>query len=465
MRRILVVGGVAAGTSAASQAKRRAPEAEVVLLERGADVSYGACGIPYNLADPARSIQDLVVVSAERFRAERGIDVRTRHEALRLDLARRVVQVRDLASGRSSELGYDALVLATGARAVRPPLPGLELPGVFLLRELADGATLKRFLAEEEPRRAVIVGAGYIGMEMAEVLRRRGLEVTVLEKVDQILPGFLPPVVSRVAAELERNGVAFATGVSVLRIEHAAGGLAVVTDRGAHPADLVLVSVGVRPNVSLAQQAGVALGPTGAIQVDDHLRTSAPQVWAAGDCAEAEHLVTGRPAWIPLGTTANKQGKAAGANAAGAGERFAGIVGTAAFKVFDLEVGRTGVTPIEAGRAGLEAIASRSTHRTRGHAYPGSKEVTTVLVVEPGSGRLLGAQMAGEEGVTGRIDVLATALTARMTVAEMEGLDLAYAPPLAPVYDPLLVAAGVARKDLRSPRRTPGGRAPGSAAG
>ncbi len=464
MARIVVVGGVAAGTSAASQAKRRVPEAEVILLERGPDVSYGACGIPYNLADPARSIQDLVVVPAERFRAERGIDVRTGHEAQGLDTARQALRVRDLASGRAYELGYDALVLATGARAVRPPLPGLELPGVFLLRELTDGAALKRFLAEEAPRRAVIVGAGYIGMEMAEVLRRRGLAVTVLEKVEQILPGFSPPVVSRVAAELERNGVAVATGVSVLRVERAAAGLAVVTDRGDHPADLVLVSVGVRPNVALAREAGVALGATGAIRVDDQLRTSAPRVWAAGDCAEALHLVTGQPAWIPLGTTANKQGKAAGANAAGGDERFGGIVGTAAFKVFELEVGRTGVTPVEAGRAGLEAISSQSTHRTRGHAYPGSKEVTTVLVAEPGSGRLLGAQMAGEEGVTGRIDVLATALTARMTLGELEGLDLAYAPPLAPVYDPLLVAASVARKDLRAPRRG-GGRAPGSAAG
>ncbi len=448
MTRIVVIGGVAAGMSAASQAKRRAPDAEVVVLERGPFVSYGSCGMPYNILDPARSIEDLVVITPERFRAERGIDVRTRHEVLAIDVARREVLVRDLYGPRRFELGYDALVIATGAHAVRPPIGGMDLPGVFVLRELTDGEAMKRFLAEAEPRRAVLVGAGYIGMEMAEALRGRGLEVTVLEKLDQILPGFLPPIVDRVGAELARHGITVETGVSVLRIARADEHLSVVTDRGSHATDVVLVSVGVRPSATLAESGGIALGETGAIAVDEEMRTSAPRVWAAGDCAEARHLVTGRAAWIPLGTTANKQGKLAGANAAGAHERFGGVVGSAAFKVFDLEVGRTGLGPADAARAGLESIAATSTHRSRGHAYPGSTEIATVLVAERGSGRLLGAQMVGGEGVTGRIDVLATALTARMTVSDLEQLDLAYAPPLAPVYDPLLIAAGVAAKTL-----------------
>lgn len=449
MTRILVVGGVAAGMSAASQAKRRAPQAEVVVLERGPFVSYGACGMPYNLLDPARAMDDLVVITPERFRAERGIDVRTGHEVTALDLARRTVAARDLATGRAYELGYDALVLATGAQAVRPPLPGLERPGVFLLRELTDGAAMKRFLAEAAPRRAVIVGAGYIGMEMAEALRGRGLEVTVLEKVDQILPGFARPIVEAVGVELARQGVRVETGVTVREIATAGRGLAVVTDRGAREAELVLVSVGVRPRVELARAAGIALGETGAIAVDDRTRTGAPGVYAAGDCAEARHLVTKRPAYVPLGTTANKQGKVAGANAAGAGERFGGIVGSAAFKVFELEVGRTGLGALEASRAGLDAVSAASTHRSRGHAYPGSKPLTTVLLTERGSGRLLGAQLVGGEGVTGRVDVFATALTAGMTVEQVEQLDLAYAPPLAPVYDPVLIAAGAAVKELR----------------
>jgi len=448
MTRIVVIGGVAAGMSAASQAKRRRPDAEVVVLERGPHVSYGSCGMPYNLLDPARSMDDLVVITPERFRSERGIDVRTRHEVLGIDVARREVLVRDLAVPRRYQLGYDALVIATGARAVRPQLGGMELPGVFVLRELTDGVAMKRFLAEATPRRAVVIGAGYIGMEMAEALRGRGLEVTVLEKADQILPGFLPPIVEQVGAELARHGVRVESGVSVREIRRAERGLAVVTDGGAHLADVVLVSVGVRPHVALAESAGIALGDTGAIAVADTMRTSVSHVWAAGDCAEARNLVNGRPAWIPLGTTANKQGKIAGANAAGANERFAGIVGSAAFKVFDLEVGRTGLGVAEARRAGIDAVGAASTHRSRGHAYPGSKDLTTVLVAERGSGRLLGAQMVGAEGITGRIDVLATALTARLTVQQLEQLDLAYAPPLAPVYDPVLVAAGVAAKEI-----------------
>lgn len=452
MSRIVVVGGVASGMSAASQAKRRDPSADVVVLERGAHVSYGSCGMPYNLLDPARRMEDLVVIPPERFRSERGVDVRLRHEALTFDPARRVVVARDVAEDRRYELPYDALVLATGARAVRPPLPGVELPGVFVLRELADGASMKRFLAERAPTRAVIVGAGYIGMEMVEALRGRGLTVTVLEKVDQILPGFARPIVEAVRAELARNDVRVETGVSVLGIERSARGLRVSTDRGAHEADLVLVSVGIRPNVALAQAAGVTLGATGAIAVDGEQRTSVAGVFAAGDCAEALHLVTGKPAYVPLGTTANKQGKVAGANAVGGHERFGGIVGSAAFKVFGLEVGRTGLAPAEAARAGLDAVAAPSTHRSRGHAYPGSKTLTTVVIAERGSGRLLGAQMVGAEGVTGRIDVFATALTARMAVEQVEQLDLAYAPPLAPVYDPVLIAAGVAAKETAEKR-------------
>lgn len=452
MTRIVVVGGVAAGMSAASQAKRRAPEAEVVVLERGPYVSYGACGMPYNLLDPGRAIEDLVVITPERFRDERGIDVRTRHEASAIDLGRRRVRARDLSSGQDLELAYDALVLATGARAVRPPLPGMDLPGVFVLRELTDGAAMKRFLAEAAPRRAVIVGAGYVGMEMAEALRARGLAVTVLEKMTQLLPGFAPPVVEAVQRELARHEVEALTGVSVKEIRRGDRELAVVTDRGPFPADLVLVSVGVRPNTALAEAAGLTLGASGAIAVDDAQRTSAPGVWAAGDCAEARHLVTGRPAWIPLGTTANKQGKVAGANAAGGDERFGGIVGSAAFKVFGLEVGRTGLAPAEASRAGLDFVAATSTHRSRGHAYPGASDLTTVLLAERATGRLLGAQLIGAEGVTGRVDVYATALTAGLTVSALEQLDLAYAPPLAPVYDPILVAAGVAEKALAKTR-------------
>lgn len=447
MSRIVVVGGVAAGMSAASQAKRRSPGSEVVVLERGAHVSYGACGMPYNLEDPGRSLEELVVLTPERAR-ERGLDVRTRHEAVSIDTSARRVRVRDLAAGSSRELEFDALVIATGATAVRPPIPGLERPGVFFLRELSDGAALKAFLGSEQRRNAVIVGAGYIGMEMAEALRVRGLEVTVLEKLGQVLPGFEPAIAEPVLAELRRQGVRVETGLTVRSIEAGRPGAAleVRTDREAFPADLVLVSVGVRPRVELARAAGIPLGETGAISVDAEMRTGMPGVFAAGDCAEAWHLVSGRPAYLPLGTTANKQGKVAGANAAGAHERFAGIVGTAAFKVFELEVGRTGLGLAEARGLGFDAVAAGSQHASRGHAYPGSRPITSVVVAERGSGRLLGAQMAGAGAVAKRVDVFATALHAGMTLEQVESLDLSYAPPFAPVYDPVLIAAGVARK-------------------
>lgn len=447
--RVVVVGGVAAGMSAASQAKRRQPNAEVIAIERGPFVSYGACGIPYNIEAPERDIEDLVVITPERFRDERGIDVRLRHEAVAIDARQKTVRIRSLESGREEKLSYDRLVIATGASATKPPLPGIDLDGVFLLRELTDGAAIKESIAVKNPRHVAIIGGGYIGLEMTEAFRNLGIGVTILERMDQLAPGMDPELAALVRAEVERNEVEVRTETSVEGIERAAERLVVRTDGGSVEADLVLVSVGVRPNVSLAREAGVKLGETGAIAVDEGMRTNLPDVFAAGDCAEALHRVSGKQVWVPLGTTANKQGKVAGANAVGADERFAGIVATAAFKVFDLQVGRTGLGLEEARDLGLDAFRSLSEHRTRGHNYPGWSPTATVLFVERGNGRLLGAQMVASEGVAGRIDVFATALTARMDVAEVGALDLSYAPPLAPVYDPILIAASVAQKDLR----------------
>ncbi len=444
--RIVVIGGVAAGMSAASQAKRRAPQAEVIALERGAYVSYGACGMPYNIEDPQRDIEDLVVITPAEFRHARGIDVRIRHEVCAIDPTHKTLAVRDFVNGRDYVQDYDRLVIATGARAVRLPIPGLDLPGVFQLRELTDGAAIKRFLDDSSPRRATIIGAGMIGMEMADVLTRRGLTVQIFERDGQVIPGFEPVIAELVTGELQRHGVRIDTGVAVQAIEVRDQGLVVRTDRGDAATDLVIVAAGVRPSVDLAQGAGVKLGASGAIAVDAMQRTGIADIYAAGDCAEAFHEVLGQAVYIPLGTTANKQGKVAGANAAGGAERFAGIVGTAGFKVFGIEVARTGVGAAEISRHGLDALSCVSRHSSRGHHYPGSATITTVLFVERGSGRLLGAQMAGGDTVAKRIDVFAVALRARMRVDEVESLDLSYAPPFAPVYDPVIIAAAVARK-------------------
>jgi CoA-dependent NAD(P)H sulfur oxidoreductase len=453
MPRIVVIGGVAAGTSAASQAKRRRPDAEVILLERGPFVSYGACGIPYNLQDASRSITDLVAISAERFRSERQIDVRLRHEVSAIEPEHQRVQVRDQAEGADYTLDYDALVIATGATAAPLNMPGADLDGVHVLRELTDGAALKQHLDEGAPRSALLVGAGYIGMELAETLRRRGLDVTVAEKGPDVLAGFAPELVALARQELGRQRVRVETGIELQAIERAGRSarsrLVARTDRGDLEADLIVVSVGVKPNVELARAAGVLLGDSGAIAVDAQQRTNLPNVLAAGDCAEARHLVSGQPVWVPLGTTANKQGKVAGANAVGGHERFGGIVGSAVFKLFDLEVARTGLGAGDLKRLSLDALASVSEQPSRAASAGGGEPIMTVLYVERGSGRLLGAQMAGRDGVGLRIDVYATALHAGMTVEQVEDLDLAYAPPFSPVYDAILVAATVARKDLK----------------
>jgi NADPH-dependent 2,4-dienoyl-CoA reductase/sulfur reductase-like enzyme len=445
--RIVIVGGVAAGMSAAMQVKRRRADAEIVVLERGDFVAYGACGIPYNLEDPARDIEDLVVRTPQEFRAH-GIDVRLRHEVLSIDPARKLVRVRHAAG--IWDLEYDRLIVATGASPLVPPIRGVDRPGVHVLRDLSDAAKIKQRIAGGEVARAVIVGGGYIGMEMAEALRQRGIAVTVVERLGRVVFGFEPAISDIVRDELLRLDVRVETDASVDSIDEQ---LSVHTSAGTVAADLVLVSVGVRPNVALARDAGIALGPTGAIAVDEGMRTSLPDVFAAGDCAEAHHLVADSPAYIPLGTTANKQGKVAGANAAGAHEVFAGIVGTAAFRVFEVEVGRTGLGRADIERAGRDDLVSISTHASRGHAFPGSAPLTTVLFVERDTGRLVGAQMAGRGVVGTRIDVFATALHANMTVDDIERLDLAYAPPIAPVYDPILIAASVARKDLERARR------------
>ncbi|NLE47369.1 MAG: FAD-dependent oxidoreductase [Sandaracinaceae bacterium] len=451
--RVVVIGGVAAGMSAASQAKRRMPGAEVIVIERGPFISYGACGMPYNLEDPSREMEDLVVLTPEVARKKRGIDVRTKSEVLAIDTERKRVRYREDGSEVEEELHYDRLIIATGARPVVPPFPGTDLPGVFLLRELDDGIAIKRFVAEKNVKKAIIVGGGYIGLEMADGLRGRGVEVHIIEMRDRVAAGFSAKPAELAAEELERHGVGLSLETRVEAIESSADHrLRVKTDKGDFEGDMVLLSIGIRPNRELAEAAGIAIGETGAIAVDEMQRTNIQDVFAAGDCAEARHRVTNAPTYIPLGPTANKQGKIAGANAVGAGERFAGIVGTAAFKVFDIELARTGLSLEEAERAGLSAFESSSEHGTRGHGYPGGGRLHTTLIVERGTGRLLGAQLAGDEGAAGRVNVYAAALASGATVGEIASYDLAYAPPFAPVYDPILIAATVAQKDLARQR-------------
>ena len=439
----LVVGGDAAGMSAASQARRMKPDASLLVLERGPFVSYAACGIPYLLGGEVASIEALQVFTPERFKTERNIEVRTGAEAVAVDPRQKRVTVR-AADGASYEVGYRSLLLATGASAIVPPWPGVDLAGVLPLRSLVHAQqALARLPAT---RRAVVVGAGYVGLEVAENLRLRGLEVTVLEKADAVMGGAHAELSKAVVARLAKAGVPVRLGVTVQGFEGEGGALrAVKTDAGDFEADLAIVSLGVRPNVELAKSAGLALGAGGAIAVDARMRTSDPSIFAAGDCAESLHRVSGKPAWIPLALGANRGGRVAGENLAGGDARFPGIVGSAVTRVFELVVARTGLLAADLDRLGWKHATASVQAPSKAHYLPNHGPVRVELTYDPVDGRLLGALLWGPDPSLGkRADVFATALAARMTVEQVADLDLSYAPPFGPVWDPVLQAANKA---------------------
>jgi len=442
-KRIVVVGAVAAGMSAASQAKRRRSDAQLVVFEKGSDISYGACGMPYNLADAERSIEDLAVLTPQQAIEERGIDLHLRHEVTHIDREARQVVVRNHDSGEDHSEPYDALILATGARPrTLERLPHMDHERSLVLRTLQDGRKLKPLL-HKDARRAVILGGGYIGLEMCESLQRRGIQVTIIEKTPQILPGWHTETVARVMEELKDHEIAVHTDETVVGAEQAEDGslAALVTSSQKIPADLVLTAVGIQPNAELAAAAGLRIGASGAIWVNQYQQTSDEMIWAAGDCCEAYHRILRKNSWLPLGTTANKQGRIAGANASGESLRFRGIVGTAGFKVFDLEVARSGLSLEEARKEGFEPVMVTIRQRSRGHSFPGGAPVYVTLFADGPSGLLLGGEIVGKDGAVLRINTLAAALAAHLNVADLQGMDLVYAPPFAPVWDPLLVAA------------------------
>jgi NADPH-dependent 2,4-dienoyl-CoA reductase/sulfur reductase-like enzyme len=441
---------VAAGMSAASRARRLRPDIDIVVFEKGSDVSYGACLLPYFVSGVIEDRSGVIRYEADFFRRERHIDVRTETEIVSFDAKAKTVVFRDH-GGTTGELSFDALVLATGATAFKPPLSGIDMPGVFTLRTLPDAEALRETLESGSVRRGTIVGAGYIGLEMAESLASRGVEVTVVELLPHALSTFDPDMSELVEKKLTERGVVLRTGTSVDAFEagDSSESLGYVVAGGQRlAADIALVSVGVRPAVVLASSAGLELGRSGAIKVDARQVTSEPSVLAAGDCCEAHHVVTGRPGWIPLGTTANKQGRVAGENAVGGNARFGGMAGTNIVKIFDLEVSQTGLTLEAATAAGLAADSARIRATSRAHSYPGTAPVVVKLVFEKGSGRLLGGQIVGGEGAGKRIDAVAAALHAGMTVRDLSGIDMAYAPPFSPVWDPVLVAANQAVKKV-----------------
>jgi NADPH-dependent 2,4-dienoyl-CoA reductase/sulfur reductase-like enzyme len=434
--RLLVIGGDGAGMAAASQARRRDPGLEIVALEKGRWTSYSACGIPYVVGGDVYGLDDLVVRTPDEFRAVR-IDVRLEHEAVGIDLDACRVDVRNLAHGREFQLGFDMLHIATGAVPRRPDLPGLDLPHVYGVQTLADAARLLAAITTMSPKRVVVAGSGYIGLELAEALARRGASVTVLEAGPEVMPSLDPDMGGLVARAMRGIGITVHTGQPLVACSVGAAH----TAAGELPADVVILGTGVGPNSTLGAEAGLETGVAGALVVDRQQRTSAEGVWAAGDCCQSTHLVSGQPVYQALGTVANKQGRVAGINMSGGYATFPGVAGTAVTRVCHLEIGRTGLSEREAAEAGFGFVSARIEGTTTSGYLPDAPPITTKLIAEHGSGRVLGAQVAGGAGAAKRIDVIATALAAGMTAEDVLGLDLGYAPPVGTVWDPVQVAA------------------------
>lgn len=444
--RVVVVGGDAGGMAAAAQARRLDPSLEIVAFEKGTRTSYAACGIPYVVGGEVEGGTDrLVVRTPQQFRDDLRIDVRIRHEVMAIDLDAGRVEVRNHEHNRTLNLGFDVLHLATGARPLRPELPGIDLPFVHGVQTLDDADALLARARTEGVRRVVVVGGGYIGIEMAEAFVRRGLPVTMVEKGPHVLKVLDPDMAGRVESSIRSFGVELRTGVGAAAFEEGA----VHLDDGSRlPADLVVLGLGVQPNVELAAEAGIALGATGAIAVDRRQRTSHDAVYAAGDCAESTHLVSGRKVHVALGTVANRQGKVAGTNIGGGYATYPGLVGTAITKLCGTEVSRTGLNEREAAEAGFEVVTATIESTTRAGYLPGAEPLAVKLLAERGTGRLLGGQIVGGQGAAKRIDVVAVALHAGLEAHDLVDADLAYAPPFGPLWDPIAVAARVLLRDL-----------------
>ncbi|HEV2092355.1 MAG TPA: FAD-dependent oxidoreductase [Rubrobacter sp.] len=443
--RLVVVGGVAAGTKAASRARRVDPGMEITVYQEEPEPSISECGLPYLLSGVVEKRDRLIARTPEKF-AEADIEMKVRHRVEGIHPNTKTLSVRDTSTGEAFEDRYDRLVVATGARAVLPPIPGADLDGIFPLRFLTDADRIMAYVRDRTPKKAVVVGGGYIGLEVAENLCRMGMEVALVEGEDRVALAYGSEVSERVEAELEANGVGVFTGERVEGFVGDGRVRAVGFGGAEREAELVILGVGIKPNVELARDAGAEVGTTGALRVDRRMRTAIPDVWAAGDCVETPNLVSGRPAWAPLGDTANQMGRVAGTNAASpAGEdtlEFPGVLGTGIFKAFGLGVGKTGLSEREAADAGFETVSAGIEARDRAGYYPGAERVFLKLIADAKTGRLLGAEAAGS-GTDKLIDVCATALWGRLSYPDLVDIDLAYSPPYGPALSPVIQAATI----------------------
>lgn len=456
-KRVLIVGGVAGGASCAARLRRLDESAEIVVFDRGPFASFANCGLPYFVGNVISDQKKLVVASSALFRDRFNIEIRTRHEVLAIDRARRTIRVRDLeaaergAPDAERDESYDALVLSPGAAPIRPPLPGIDLPGIFAVRTIPDSVRIRSWIEEHTPRRALVVGGGFIGLEMAENLAHRGLAVTVLEKLPQVMPPLDPEVAQAVAVHLRERGVVLHLGDGLAGFEPGSGGeIVALAESGARlAADLVILSIGVRPETALAHDAGLTLGQRGGIAVDAEMRTVDPHVWAVGDAVEVRDVLTGQELIVPLAGPANRQGRLAAASIAGLGRPFRGVQATAVVGVFGLTVACTGASEKGLRRAGVAAFERVYLHPGQ-HAgyYPGAKPIQLKLLFGVPDGRILGAQAVGVEGVDKRIDVIAMAIQMGATVRDLAEAELCYAPQFGAAKDPVNLAGMIAVNHL-----------------
>ena len=450
-KRVLVVGGVAGGASCAARARRLSEDAEIIVFERGPYVSFANCGLPYYIGDVIQKEDKLLVATPELFKTRFNIEVRNESEVVAINREAREIQVHNLRTGASYREQYDALVLAPGAAPIRPPLPGIDLPGIFTLRTIPDSREIRQWIAERGAQTAVIVGAGFIGLEMAENLVQRGLTVAIVEMMGQVLPPLDPELAEPVRQRLVDKGVSVHLNDAVATFERELSGKLIVTTQSGLtiPADLVVLGLGVRPETKLAKQAGLAIGEKNGIRVDASMRTSDPHIWAVGDAVESRDFVTGEWCVVPLAGPANRQGRIAADSICGRSARFRGVQSTAVCGMFGLTVAMTGASEKTLKRCGIAGYDKIYLH-PYDHAsyYPGAKQIHMKLLFSRDDGRILGAQAVGEEGVARRIDVIAMAIQKGATISDLEEAELCYAPQFGTAKDPVNLAGMIANNVL-----------------
>ena len=438
--RIIIVGGVAGGASAAAKARRVDEHAEIHVFERGPFISFANCGLPYYIAGEIDDRAKLVIMTPEKFWTRSRVHAHVNHEVVSINRATKTIAVKDPASSLR-EVEYDKLILSQGAKPIVPLIPGVQLPHVFTLRDIPDMDRIEKYMDEQKPKRAVVIGGGFIGMEMAEAFHRRGMQVTIVELSPHILPLLDSDMATHLENQMRREDFDFVTGTAATAFT---GKGVEFADGGNLKADLILLCVGVKAEVELAKSAGLEIGITGGVKTNGRMESSDPDIYAVGDAAETMHAPTGARARIALAGPANRQGRIAGANAAGAKLTYPGALGTSIVRVLDMTVGFTGLNSAQATKAGFSFFTSLTRDHSHAHYYPGATPVMSKILVEEGTGRLLGAQVMGEHGIDKRVDVFATAITGKMTVDDLETLDLAYSPPFGSANDPVNTAGFVA---------------------